>query len=318
MFLSAHFLEAYGLFLFSKATTPQTGKMKMVSVNNIGLNSAVLASLRQTNADLATSQNRIASGLKVASARDNASVWATATNIRKDIAAQDGMSANIALSKGQADAAYAALTTIADIITKMQASGTKLVAGSTNNTEVQKDIAAYQQQILAAVKSASFQGVNLISDAGGSVSTTIGQDNGTAITMAFTSTQILKSDNTAGTLYGAATTYNNVSNSKAFDGSSANDTQANIDAFTGALAAGLTAVNNYAARVGAYSDNLTKQQDFITKINDIRTTALSSLVDANMEEESAKVQSLQVKQQLAYQALSISNGAAQNILRLFQ
>lgn len=288
----------------------------MVSVNNIGLNNSVLASLRQTNADLATSQNRIASGLKVASARDNASVWATATSIRKDIAAQDSVNSNLTIAKGQADAAYASLTTIADIITKMQASGAKLVAGNANNTEVQKDIAAYQQQILAAVKSASFQGVNLVADATGTVTTAVGQDNGSAINLTFANTRMLDTGNTAGSLFG--TGYASVSNSTAFDGTAGNDTTANINAFTGALTAGLTAVNNYAARVAAYSDNLSKQQDFFTKINDIRTTALSSLVDANMEEESAKVQSLQVKQQLAYQALSIGNGAAQNILRLFQ
>ncbi len=288
----------------------------MVSVNNIGLNSAVLASLRQTNAELATSQNRIASGLKVASARDNASVWATATSIRKDIAAQDGVAANITIAKGQADAAYTALTTIADIITKMQTAAGKLVAGNSGNADVQKDIAAYQQQILAAVKSASFLGVNLISDTAGAVNTTVGQDNGTPIVLSFTSSQILKSDNSAGTLYGASTTYNNVSNSKAFDGST--EAAGDITDFKNALSAGLTAVNNYATRVAAYSDNMAKQQDFFTKINDIRTSALSALVDTNMEEESARVQSLQVKQQLAYQALSISNGTAQNILRLFQ
>ncbi|KTQ94200.1 hypothetical protein NS226_14015 [Aureimonas ureilytica] len=290
----------------------------MVSVNNIGLNSAVLASLRQTNADLATSQNRIASGLKVASARDNAGVWATATSIRKDIAAQDGMGANIAISKGQADAAYAALTTIADIITKMQTTAGKLVAGANaNNVEVQKDISSYQKQMLAAVANAGFQGVNLLAATDAStITTAIGQDNGTPVNMTFSTTQILNVGNTSGTLVGSA--YASVSKNTAFDGTSTNDTQAHIDDFTGALSSGLAAVNTYAARVAAYSDSLSKQQDFITKINDIRTTALSSLVDANMEEESAKVQSLQVKQQLAYQALSIGNGAAQNILRLFQ
>ena len=55
-----------------------------------------------------------------------------------------------------------------------------------------------------------------------------------------------------------------------------------------------------------------------SKVNDIRNSALSSLVDADMEQESARVSSLQVKQQLAFQALSIGNNSAQNILRLFQ
>lgn len=288
----------------------------MVSINNIGVNSGVLAALRQTTNDLATTQGRIASGLKVASARDNASVWATATAIRKDIASQDSMTSNIALAKGQADAASATLNTIADIITKMQTTAGKLVAGNANNTEVQKEIAAYQQQLIAAVKSSSFQGVNLVADAGTTVTTTVSQDNGTAITMTFSSAQILDTANSAGSLFGSG--YGSVSNSTAFDGTAGNDTSTNINAFKTALTNGLTAVTNYAARVGAYSDGLSRQQDFLTKINDIRKSAVSALVDANMEEESAKVQSLQVKQQLAYQALAISNSSAQNILRLFQ
>ena len=72
------------------------------------------------------------------------------------------------------------------------------------------------------------------------------------------------------------------------------------------------------AKVSSFSEMLGSQLDFQTTLKGINEAALSSIVDANLEEESAKSTALQVKQQLAYQALSIGNSSAQNVLRLFQ
>ena len=77
-------------------------------------------------------------------------------------------------------------------------------------------------------------------------------------------------------------------------------------------------MNDYAAKLSGFSDSITAQQNFANKVNDIRKGALSSLVDADMEAESAKLSALQVKQQLSYQALAIGNQSAQNILTLFR
>ena len=45
---------------------------------------------------------------------------------------------------------------------------------------------------------------------------------------------------------------------------------------------------------------------------------VGTLVDADMNEESTKLQALQVQQQLGIQALSIANSSSQSILKLFQ
>ena len=287
----------------------------MVSINTFTTNSAVLASLRQTNSDLATTQSRIASGLKIASAKDNASIWATAQSIRTDLAAQDGAPLywRMVVVPGRADAAYTAMTTIQDLLGKIQTAASGLADAAANNVEVQKTISNYQAQLLATVKSASIQGVNLLTGVAATVSATIGQDSGSAITMDFTTVQVL-AGNGAGGLLDAGATFGSV-----YDATfTATSTAANITTFTTALTTAITAVNNYAAQLGNYATSLGNQQDFLAKIAEIRKTALSSLVDADMEEESAKVQALQVKQQLAYQALSIGNSSAQNILTLFR
>jgi flagellin len=77
-------------------------------------------------------------------------------------------------------------------------------------------------------------------------------------------------------------------------------------------------IDGVSARVAAYSKRLETQADFMTKIADIQEGALSSMVDADLDEESARLSALQVQQQLATTALQIANSARANILRLFQ
>ena len=56
----------------------------------------------------------------------------------------------------------------------------------------------------------------------------------------------------------------------------------------------------------------------MTKLSDNLDAGVGAMVDANMEEEAARLQALQVQQQLASQSLSIANQAPQNILSLFR
>lgn len=73
-----------------------------------------------------------------------------------------------------------------------------------------------------------------------------------------------------------------------------------------------------AASLGSSAGRLETQSDFISKLTDSFTSGIGSLVDADMEEASAKLQALQVQQQLGVQALSIANQAPQSILSLFR
>ncbi|MEO3384886.1 flagellin [Mesorhizobium sp. CAU 1741] len=80
----------------------------------------------------------------------------------------------------------------------------------------------------------------------------------------------------------------------------------------------VSAVTTAASDLGAIKTRIASQQDFVSKIMDAVDRGVGQLVDADMEEESTKLQALQVQQQLGIQALSIANGNAQNILALFQ
>ena len=73
-----------------------------------------------------------------------------------------------------------------------------------------------------------------------------------------------------------------------------------------------------AAGFGSAQGRIETQSNFIDSLVDSLKAGIGTLVDANMEEASAKLQALQVQQQLATQSLSIANQAPQSILSLFR
>ncbi|MEM7722220.1 MAG: flagellin [Pseudomonadota bacterium] len=73
-----------------------------------------------------------------------------------------------------------------------------------------------------------------------------------------------------------------------------------------------------ASAFGSAQGRIDTQSDFVSKLVDSLKSGIGTLVDANMEEASARLQALQVQQQLATQSLSIANQAPQNIRSLFR
>ncbi|MEQ1783078.1 MAG: flagellin, partial [Hyphomonadaceae bacterium] len=80
----------------------------------------------------------------------------------------------------------------------------------------------------------------------------------------------------------------------------------------------ITDLNVGLASIGSQATALDAQQDFLSKLSDEIENGIGNLVDADLAKESAKLQSLQIKQQLGAQALSIANQAPQVILSLFK
>ena len=76
-------------------------------------------------------------------------------------------------------------------------------------------------------------------------------------------------------------------------------------------------LNASLAKVGTAAKSLEVHKSFVTKLSDALETGIGNLVDADLAKESARLQSLQVKQQLGVQALSIANQAPQTILSFF-
>ena len=273
----------------------------MVSINNAAGNSAVLASLRQINRDITTNQTRIGTGFKINSYSDSPTLYATAQSIRSDIKGQDKLSADIGIAKARADTAAAGLEKITDILSKIKEvadeATTNGATGSALNIAVGK-IASYQKQLTAAADAGGFQSTNLLKSA---VAVDVQLTSDTDAKLTFTPQDIT----VAGTAFGLVVAGDNTS-------------LADVTAMSGLADNALEYIATYQAKVATFSEGLGSQLDFQTTLKGINETALSSIVDANLEEESAKSTALQVKQQLAYQALSIGNSSSQNILRLYQ
>jgi flagellin len=85
-----------------------------------------------------------------------------------------------------------------------------------------------------------------------------------------------------------------------------------------ALTTAMNGLNSNLATLGSQSKALDIQKSFLATLSDTVEKGVSSLVDADLAKESARLQSLQIKQQLGAQALSIANGAPQVLLSLFR
>jgi flagellin len=91
-----------------------------------------------------------------------------------------------------------------------------------------------------------------------------------------------------------------------------------VAAATTTVTAAVTTLNTIAANLGSLTDKITNIQNFTSALSNALTAGVGALTDADLAEESAKLSSLQTKQSLATQSLSIANQAPQNLLTLFK
>ena len=152
---------------------------------------AALQTLRSINESLDTTQNSISSGLKVASASDNAAYWSIATTMKSDNGALSAVSDALGLGASTVDTAYTGMNSAIDLVSQIK---NKLVAAEepgVDKSKIQKDITQLQGQLKSIADSSSFNGQNWLSqdlDASGFVATqsivgsfTRGSDNSVTV-----------------------------------------------------------------------------------------------------------------------------------------
>ena len=268
-----------------------------LSVNTNAGALIALQNLNSTNKALEKTQLAITTGLRVNGPKDDASTFAIAQNMRGDIA---GMSAvKMALANGEAtvNVAIEAGKSIADLLTEMKAKvvqANQAGLDSASKTALNNDFNELRNQISTIVASAEFNGTNLI-DTAATNSSVLSTVDGSTI-----SVSAQKMDTTTLTISGS------VINTSA--GASSALTQ--IDT-------AIRLVSDKLAALGSVSKRIEIQSGFTTKLQDILKVGVGSLVDADLAEESAKLQALQIKQQLGVQSLAIANSGPQTVLALF-
>jgi flagellin len=272
------------------------------SVNTNNGAAVALQYLNATQGQLDQTQSRINSGLKVANAKDDGAIYAIAQNQRGAVAGYQAVINSINNGSSAIDVALSAGQSISDLLIQMKqkalaAADTSLDTAS--RQALNANFTALRDQIGTIVKNAIFNGFNLVDGSTNQVSALASADGSRHIT---TAAQNMK-------LSGSIVTLKNTSTIS---------TQTKASALIGTIQASLTNVNAALAKLSSGAAKFSIQSSFTQKLSDTLTSGIGNLVDANMAQESAKLQSLQVKQQLGVQALSIANQAPQAILSLFR
>ena len=274
--------------------------------NSVHTNTAAaiaLQNLTRTNDRLGDVQSRISTGLKVQGAKDNAAIWAIAQQQRADVGAFAAVKQSLDRATSIADVALSAGESISDLLNQLKE---KVVAAKDSSLKTQSrellnaDFKALLRAISSAVENATFDGGNILN---GSLTTGIrflaNADASSFVTLSAKDLTLggsiieLALSDSLLTLTGATQALTRLDNS------------------IGQLNAAL-------GEIGAQAKQIEAHNTFVTKLVDTLESGIGNLVDADLAKESARLQALQVQQQLGAQSLSIANQAPQIILSLFR
>lgn len=305
----------------------------MSSINTNASAMTALASLNMTNKKMDATQNAIATGFRVNSAKDNAAYWSIATTMRSDNKALSTVQDALGLGAATIDVASTAIESAIDVTDEIKK---KLVAArepGIDRAKVQSEITELQNQLQSIGDSASFSGENWLSvdssDAGYNATksivssfnrTSTGVSVGT-ISIDITATELYDSFDQSGIVDQDRTVGGSTFKVSTIDISALTDAAADLttlEEYISGVDTAITEMTTAATNLGAVQSRVDLQKDFIGNLMDAIERGIGQLVDADMNEESTKLQALQVQQQLGIQALSIANGNSQNILSLFR
>lgn len=315
--------------------------MSSINTNSSAMNA--LATLRGVNKSLSETQNRISTGLKVSSGKDNAAYFAISETMKGDSGMTKAVNESLTLTKNSVATARLGAEQFSDLANEFRDKVAFAQENKGGLSEIEADLTRLVADMTAIMGQSTFNGDDLV-NAG-----KLSADGVTAASgdSAFAADGTYTAEMTASSAAAAREVVTGVSRDSAGNLQTTKITVAPVDlnaqremfaaiatdfatkasSATGDayLAAVLTASDtatqatvDAATSLGQSEKSIERQQEFLTKLSDNLDSGVGAMVDANMEEEAARLQALQVQQQLASQSLSIANQAPQNILSLFR
>ncbi len=291
----------------------------MISVNTNQGAMVALQTLNRTNDQMAKTQNAIATGLKVSSAKDNGALFAIANKMRSDVGAYDRVRESADRATAILDTGIAAGESIMELLNEMKGkalAGTQAGNSASAQSALDADFVQLRNQIISIVENATFDGANMIRNfqANGTTANTVNDAislgdaaGGNNITITGAGMQLRAT--TAAVAVGEIMRFGQ------------DQGIATTGAATTAVGLVNTTIDNLGTRLatwGAGAKRLDVHRTFVGKLQDALNNGIGAIVDADLAKESAKLQALQVKQQLGVQALSIANSSSQTALSLFR
>ncbi|MDA7827283.1 flagellin [Rhodobacteraceae bacterium] len=261
-----------------------------------------LQNLKSINSSLEKTQDEISTGKTIASAKDNSAIWAISKVMESDVSGFNAIKDSLALGESTVAVASAGAEQITDLLREMKEKVVAATGENVDHSKITADVGALKDQITSIIGASQFNGANLLNADGGNITVLSSLDR----------------DGTGG-VTATNITVNSVNFEDNLDLTTINvSSSMNADASVAAIETLIQTAVDGAASLGASSKRISDQSNFVSKVTDAMKTGIGSMIDADMEEASAKLQALQVQQQLGVQALSIANKAPQQLMSLFR
>ena len=276
-----------------------------MSLNSINTNTGAmiaLQALNMTSHALQTTQNEVSTGLKVASAKDDGSIWAIAQGQRAQVTALDAVTDSLNRASSTIDVGVAAGQEVSDLLNQMKEKALEASDASqttTSRAALNTDFQSMLKQIEQVVGNANFNGANLVAS-GATALLALVSANGGKLTIAAEDLSV------------------GGPNMSGVSSTSSIGTAALASAMVTTLSTAIAKVNSAVAKLGSASNAVSSTLTFNQNLQDTLTTGVGNLVDADVAAESATLTALQTKQQLGVQALSIANASSSTLLSLFK
>ncbi|WP_411839725.1 flagellin [Paracoccus sp. ME4] len=315
--------------------------MTSLITNSSAMNA--LSALRDVNKNLETTQDRISTGLKVSSSKDSAAYFQISKTMQGDSAVYESINEGLTLSKNSTASARLGAETIQDLAKQFMEKVAFAQGSKGGEAEIENDLNELVKQMETTLSQSTFNGDDMLGAGGtnaadGTVDAATGVLTRTGATTEAAGEPAIAADRNvvtgitrAGGTYGTTSitvgTYDMnklVGDFKALAtdfATNAGDGTTGEAFLSGALASAetvLSDVTDIATKLGQSEKSIENQQEFLNKVVDNIDTGVGAMIDADMEEEAARLKAFQTQQALATQALSIANSAPQNVQQLFQ
>ena len=262
-----------------------------------GLSSLLDQSVNSVQAQIATTQNQLATGIK----QTNPAIQGIVTRLSANISQYSSIGTNITAAQNVVAVGQTSLTTISSLISQMQQLATQAASGGLSTTDLASlntTFTALASQISAAVSNASINSTTVLSTGGG-LTVQIGLTTAASSSAAFGT---LGLDNSV------------VLVATALSISSGTAASASISSLTALL----TTVSTGQSNLNAYSVSLAADQSAVTSLGTNLQSTINSLQAVDQTALQAQLQQLNNQQSVDYYLVSQMNTAAQAVLSIFR
>ncbi|WP_262297501.1 flagellin [Microvirga sesbaniae] len=289
-------------------------------MSSILTNASALTALRNlasTQSSLNKTQSQISTGLKVAAAADNTTNWSVSTQMKTDNSVIKTIKDTLKQNSDLLNTASSAIDGLVSAIDKIKVELAKAKDVKDGNyAAINTSLAKIGAEINGILGNAALNNVNLLDGSltdmdtgttGNQVTMVSGWAGGTTGGFKSISVTLTALGGASGALTSGTVAVNAISIT----------TLASIDTAATAVETALQTTRNFATELGAAKNQIEAQSKFLGVLSESITNSVSTLVDADMNEASTRLQALQTQQQLGVQSLSIANQNSQMILKLF-